>query len=549
VRSLLQALALIGAICFASHTAFADRAIKLASWNLEHLAAADRNGCRARQPADDQALKRQADRLNADVVAVQAVESEQALARVFDPEAWSLELARNSDQAPPRGCAEPLRRSGFAIRKSVPYTRNPDLGTLDVEGDNRLPRGVDVTIEAGYPLRLLSVHLTPGCEQAPATSGDNCATLFQQRDALKKWVHGRFEDKMPFALLGDFNRHLQTDGPFWKGIDAPGDPEHDLMLPIARDRQAYCQPNPSQFIDFLIFDKASFAQVKPNSFDELTYDDAPASDHCPISVELLIPDFAKLRLEANQKPDNPKQITTGLRWYRRSAEFPLIAQFIYEQATRRVDAIRAEPPKATPWVVSLDGDETIFDNSLGQLENEYLGLGYDENRWKEWQQRGAAKAIPGAIEFMNHVLHSGGKLAIITNRDAAYEEIARENLVRLGLRDDRRNVCILGRRPIDKEKNSAEWQRYGYRNDKDRRRRLVREGNATACWAKDPDGSVKASWNRPHQFVLWVGDNVRDLPLTTQEAARRNGTGDLLFGRDYFLIPNPLYGSWTDNKP
>ena len=52
-----------------------------------------------------------------------------------------------------------------------------------------------------------------------------------------------------------------------------------------------------------------------------------------------------------------------------------------------------------------------------------------------------------------------------------------------------------------------------------------------------------------HRFVLWVGDNILDLPHTTQEEARQHGTPDLVFGRDYFLLPNPLYGSWTDNKP
>jgi len=51
-----------------------------------------------------------------------------------------------------------------------------------------------------------------------------------------------------------------------------------------------------------------------------------------------------------------------------------------------------------------------------------------------------------------------------------------------------------------------------------------------------------------HRFVLWVGDNILDLPHTTQEEARQHGTPDLVFGRDYFLLPNPLYGSWTDNK-
>ncbi|UWU82994.1 hypothetical protein N2605_25920 [Bradyrhizobium yuanmingense] len=201
-------------------------------------------------------------------------------------------------------------------------------------------------------------------------------------------------------------------------------------------------------------------------------------------------------------------------------------------------------------MVSLDADEAIFDNSLDQLENEYLGLGYVAERWAAWETRGAAKEVPGAIDFINHVLDSGGKIAVITNGDAALEEAARGNLVRLGMRDDRRRVCILGRRVLDTQTgNPDEWQRYGYKNDKDRRRRLISEGNAVGCWSKDLDGSARASWNRPHQFVLGIGDNVLDLPKTTQADARSNGTPTLVFGKDYFLIPNPLYGSWQGNAP
>jgi predicted secreted acid phosphatase len=189
-------------------------------------------------------------------------------------------------------------------------------------------------------------------------------------------------------------------------------------------------------------------------------------------------------------------MTTGFKWFRRSAEFPLITRYIYDMAARRVDAIRMSVNEGPNWVVSLDADETIFDNSLGQLENEYLGLGYVAERWKAWEARGAAKEIPGAIDFVNHVLDSGGKIAIISNRDADLEEVARQNLIRLGMRDDRRKVCILG------------------------------------CGAVDTQAA-----------------SILDLPKTSQADARINGTPDLVFGRDYFLIPNPLYGSWQNNKP
>ena len=103
---------------------------------------------------------------------------------------------------------------------------------------------------------------------------------------------------------------------------------------------------------------------------------------------------------------------------------------------------------------------------------------------------------------------------------------------------------MTGKRPTRKNGNT-----YGYKNDKDRRRRLIEEGKAETCWADDPDGTVKAAWNRPLRFVLWMGDNVKDLPFVTQESARTKGVAPLVFGKDYYMLPNPLYGSWTGNKP
>lgn len=547
-------LAFIAVIALAGLAAWGEaRALKLASWNLEHLADTDREGCKLRKHADYQLLRQYAESLAADVVAVQEVENEQALARVFDPEIWSIEISRRADQMPVVECRDApgqtliTQRTGFAIKKGLRYTRNPDVSELDVAGDNSLRYGVDVTIDVGVPLRLLSVHLKSGCASDPADSGrDECTLLFRQQKVLRAWVAERAQDEIPFIILGDFNRRLQNEDDFWTGLDDPTHPARDLVLSVNRDAISPCRKAFPQFIDYIIFNSESSKLLEPGSFGVLVFKgdekDFP-SDHCPIFIEL---DAADLKL---QEPERG-QISPGLKWYRRSAEFPLIARFIYEQAARRVDAIRSEKSGAGDWVVSLDADETVLDNSQGQLENEYLGLGYVSARWKRWEARGAADEVPGAISFMNHVLRSGGKVAVITNRESEFQEMTRANLVRLGLEDDRRKVCILGRSELDlRTNNPDEWTRYGYKNDKDRRRRLLRDGNAAGCWSLDRDGSVKASWSRKHEFVLWVGDNILDLPSITQHEARLHGTPGLAFGKDYFLLPNPLYGSWRDNKP
>jgi predicted secreted acid phosphatase len=46
--------------------------------------------------------------------------------------------------------------------------------------------------------------------------------------------------------------------------------------------------------------------------------------------------------------------------------------------------------------------------------------------------------------------------------------------------------------------------------------------------------------NPPLKVLIWVGDNIQDFPNLTQ--ASPGNPGD--FGVRYFVLPNPMYGSW-----
>ena len=58
---------------------------------------------------------------------------------------------------------------------------------------------------------------------------------------------------------------------------------------------------------------------------------------------------------------------------------------------------------------------------------------------------------------------------------------------------------------------------------------------------------------RPPRPVIWVGDQVTDLPILDDRgdivramSEKDAGTG---IGRRFFLIPNPVYGGWSSNPP
>ena len=51
----------------------------------------------------------------------------------------------------------------------------------------------------------------------------------------------------------------------------------------------------------------------------------------------------------------------------------------------------------------------------------------------------------------------------------------------------------------------------------------------------------------PLTVVAWFGDNILDFPGMTQ-AVRNDSRALAEFGNRYFILPNPMYGSWTQNR-
>jgi predicted secreted acid phosphatase len=57
-------------------------------------------------------------------------------------------------------------------------------------------------------------------------------------------------------------------------------------------------------------------------------------------------------------------------------------------------------------------------------------------------------------------------------------------------------------------------------------------------------------WAQSQDIVLAVGDNVQDYDHFTQRDLLRNSEPlTQVLGKTFFLLPNPLYGSWRDLPP
>ncbi len=273
-----------------------SRAIRVATWNMEHLAEANEVGCRPRTDADYARMKRDAAALNADVIAFQEVETKAAAERVFDPALYDVVISGRPMSGRGGACngksGLSIRQQdvGFAIRKGVKWTRNPDVQALGL-GNPDLRWGVDITVRGSTPLRLLAVHLKSGCNSGRAPSDADCPVLFSQEPVLKTWIDDRVRNGEAFAILGDWNRRLASTGDqFFAALDRPQPKAADLVL-TNDGRPATCNPRYREFIDYIVAGAEAAKLVVPGSFAEYTYGvpvEQHPSDHCPVSVSFRL---------------------------------------------------------------------------------------------------------------------------------------------------------------------------------------------------------------------------------------------------------------------
>ena len=296
MRQFLLAFALL-ALAACSRTpppaaagAVAPAPLKLASWNFEHLAAKDGDGCRPRTEADYAKLRTYVDRLGADVVAFAEVENKRAAERVFTTDRYRVVIERREPKGPATTCGGDSKqrfeaqKTGFAVRRDLKFRRSADLTALQL-GDSRLRGGVDIVLRQATPLRLLAVHLKSGCFKGDDPANEACPKLFNQLPVLARWVGARAKEQQPFVILGDWNRRLANPG---DEVFVTLDRITPLTLADAGQR-ARCQTRYPDFIDHIVLGGGAGSRLVPGSFAELTYDEPDGqgpSDHCPASVAL-----------------------------------------------------------------------------------------------------------------------------------------------------------------------------------------------------------------------------------------------------------------------
>lgn len=233
-------------------------------------------------------------------------------------------------------------------------------------------------------------------------------------------------------------------------------------------------------------------------------------------------------------------------WARNSSEYRAVSEGLFVAAQAALAAGLADPAwtaepsqtgdlSALPPAVVMDIDETVLDNAEPQAEMLLKGTCFEEFPavWDAWVAKRSAPAVPGAAGFIRAARAmqdpSGRPVRVIfiTNRECApragsasacpQQDDTAANLAALGLdgptlADD---LMLKGERP--------DWE-----SEKLARRQAVAAG---------------------YRIVLNVGDDLADfLPdvrratVADRDAARC--AREAWWGRRWFMLPNPMYGSW-----
>ena len=257
---------------------------------------------------------------------------------------------------------------------------------------------------------------------------------------------------------------------------------------------------------------------------------------CGVSCAATCAAMSAIALAAEPEEPIGRESLHATLWMQVAPEYRASALQVYRSAAERIAApapgsaaleqsqVADELLARLPTAVVMDLDETVLDNTVYQARLLRDHAIYNAKSWGEWVGAGEAEAVPGAREFIARARSLGHTVFYITNRDCTAppptaadpcpaKTSTMKNLVALGIDPaaDPARMLLRGERP--------EWN-----NSLKTLRRAF----------------IAASY----RIVALVGDDLGDFvdPLTFAGDRERL---EPRFGRSWFVLPNPIYGSWT----
>lgn len=203
----------------------------------------------------------------------------------------------------------------------------------------------------------------------------------------------------------------------------------------------------------------------------------------------------------------------GVRWFQQSAEAKALQGQTYRLAEQRLDQLVEDAPEGEDLAIITDLDETTIDNS--QLLARDMAECHDFSTWDtwgHWEQEGQPTLIPGALDFFERADELGVSIHYISDRLEENKDDTLATLEELDLPQvSEEQVQLLG----------------------------------------PPKEERRADVVGDYEVLMQLGDTLHDFDAAFADAdleTQRELVDEHAerFGDDWFVLPNPTYGSWED---
>jgi 5'-nucleotidase (lipoprotein e(P4) family) len=253
-------------------------------------------------------------------------------------------------------------------------------------------------------------------------------------------------------------------------------------------------------------------------------------------------------------PPSVTPIPTAQQWLFGSAESAILTRQTFEALTsyalgvhdthwgrpaRGIPSVALDPPSrvlengaspasprfttcgSLPPAVVFDADETLIWNLGSARWLAERGLAFDPKVWAQWERTGAGKALPlpGALEAVNKLRAAGIAVLVNTNREAVNAAGTVETLRAAGFGEFRHGETLFLKGDDQTGSN------------KDARRAVIASRYCVIAMAGDQLGDFSQAFNE------------RSLSAAQRRALAAGPTAPL-WGRGWFMLPNPTYGPW-----
>ena len=225
-------------------------------------------------------------------------------------------------------------------------------------------------------------------------------------------------------------------------------------------------------------------------------------------------------LFSNLNADESLKQASSVQWLE-SKEYDLLCYQIYQSAQKNLIALHSDKNFSSMLeqgsvselksAIVVDIDETILLNLAMRKELLEEKKDFTLQIWKKHIELKSAVPINGSLEYLLFASKYNIKVIYISNRYKDSEDKTFILLQELGYPISSKDDILL-------QDEREDWSR-----NKSSRRKFIA--------------------NR-YRVIQMFGDNLRDFTETNEQAIKNKNK----FGHSWFLLPNPIYGNWLNNK-